>query len=514
MNNLIRNELIKIFHKKALYIVFAITVGMMILSCVLTKIFKEGDFIDDSQYKAYLEEELETLDKNKPDEKNIYFSDLSELKTLELEEKYEHDSWQSYIINRDAQGIIYNMLYNEGTAEYNNAKKEYDKFIERLDNNNWRIFAEEELKEINEQIKLLEEADKNETTQTTENIENIDEESEIQNEDEEENGNLTTVYSIDELKDRKQALEWRLERDISYGTSNLNYILEQWVYSKGQVRQYENQAKTKPLKYSEKYEKQQAEETQKLTEYAITNKIEDNIELVTFNDRNNLTTNANSELIDSSYTYSLFIIIAIVIIAGTSISEEFNKGTIKLLLVRPYKRLKILIAKFIACLIVLVISYIMIGLATFVVNGLVYGFNEYTNTAMIYNFNTNSVQTIATFKYMILSWLSMLPQFMLLMTLAFTLSVLFINSPIAVALPLLGVMGSEIINSLALYYEKAKFLRFFVTPNWDLRMFLFGKLPGFEPISLPFSITVCVVYFIIMLVASMIVFKKREIKNI
>ena len=115
---------------------------------------------------------------------------------------------------------------------------------------------------------------------------------------------------------------------------------------------------------------------------------------------------------------------------------------------------------------------------------------------------------------MIISGIAILPQFLLLMTLAFSLSVLFINSPIAIALPLLGMMGSEIINQIAYGVEKAKFLRFFVTPNWDLSKYLFGKLPEFEPISLPFSITICVIYFVVMIIGSMIIFKKREIKNI
>ena len=115
---------------------------------------------------------------------------------------------------------------------------------------------------------------------------------------------------------------------------------------------------------------------------------------------------------------------------------------------------------------------------------------------------------------MLLSGITALPKYLLLMTLAFSLSVLFINSPLAIAFPLLGMMGSELINQLAYEFEKAKFLRFFVTPNWDLSIFLFGKLPEFEPISFWFSIIICVIYFVIMIVISMILFKKREIKNI
>ena len=74
--------------------------------------------------------------------------------------------------------------------------------------------------------------------------------------------------------------------------------------------------------------------------------------------------------------------------------------------------------------------------------------------------------------------------------------------------------GTDIINQLAYNFEKAKFLMYFVTPNWDLSIYLFGKMPQFEPISLPFSIMICVIYFVIMVVASLIIFNKKDIKNI
>ena len=142
------------------------------------------------------------------------------------------------------------------------------------------------------------------------------------------------------------------------------------------------------------------------------------------------------------------------------------------------------------------------------------GFGNYIGKEIIYNFNTKSVEEISTIKYLTLSGLVILPQYILIMTLAFSFSVLFINSPLAIALPLLGMMGAEVINQLAYHYEKAKFLKYFVTPNWNLDVFLFGKMPEFEPISLPFSITICMIYFIAMILTSMCIFKRREIKNI
>ena len=111
--------------------------------------------------------------------------------------------------------------------------------------------------------------------------------------------------------------------------------------------------------------------------------------------------------------------------------------------------------------------------------------------------------------------IAMLPQYILLMTLAFAISTVLTNTPMAIALPILGIFGSEIINAL-LYtnFEKAKFLLYFVTPNWDLSMYAFGKLPMFEGLTLGFSISICVIYFAILLGMSILTFKNRDIKNI
>ena len=43
MNNLIKNELIKIFNKKSVYIILLITLAFMILNSVLSKIFSEDN---------------------------------------------------------------------------------------------------------------------------------------------------------------------------------------------------------------------------------------------------------------------------------------------------------------------------------------------------------------------------------------------------------------------------------------------------------------------------------------
>lgn len=488
MVNLIKNELKKIFHKKAIYIILIIAIVFMILNIVITKYLKNSimnlNYENDVEYYTSL---LNDLDKNSPTYKEEYNYAKSQLEEAKLLQKYDADSWQWQVITSNSDKYIYPMIEAEGTENYNQLKKEYNIFVEKLNSGDWKTFVQAELNQINEQIKLIESQEINQNAKELQLIE----------------------FNI-----RKQALEWRLEKDIPYGNTNRNQIITQWEESKKELESIIQQEKNKPLTYEEKYSKQNVEETIKLCEYYIKNNLSENIALADFNERWNLASEADSSLINVYSHSDLFIIIAIVVIAGTIVSEEFNKGTIKLLLVRPFKRVKILIAKFIACLIVLGVVYVVITIAQFICSGIAKGYGDYVGKVYCYNFNTNSVQEINTVKYMVLSGFAILPQYLLLMTLAFSLSVLFINSPIAIAMPLLGIMGAEIINNLAYTFEKAKFLRFFVTPNWDLSKFLFGKLPKFEPISLPFSITICAIYFVVMLVGSMFVFKRREIKNI
>ena len=106
-----------------------------------------------------------------------------------------------------------------------------------------------------------------------------------------------------------------------------------------------------------------------------------------------------------------------------------------------------------------------------------------------------------------------LPIYILLTTLAFACGTIFTNSALAIAVPFLGYMVSAFINQLALAYN-VKQIIYFVTPNWDFTYYLFGGTPLFKELTVPFSLIVCLVYFLIMVVVSCIVFKKRDIKNI
>ena len=164
-------------------------------------------------------------------------------------------------------------------------------------------------------------------------------------------------------------------------------------------------------------------------------------------------------------------------------------------------------------MLILVLSIVFIAGCQLIFGGIINGFDSLSTPAIFYNFNTNRVETTNLFAYVALIGICKLPIYILLSTLAFACSTLFASTAIAVAIPFLGYIASSLINQFALAYN-IKQIIYFVTPNWDLSYYLFGGSPLFKGLTMPFSIAICAIYLVIMIVVSCIVFKKRDIKNI
>ena len=478
MFNLIRSELKKITKKKVIYIMFFVTLAFMILINIVGKKFQSTSYViyDDESMNYYKEQLTPELEESDPD----YYADCKSMyDSYELAKKYDEDSWQRQVISQRIQPLLKIMYLEKSGETYNNARTKYDKDVEALEKNDWKYFVYQDLDETNLQILMIDES---------------------------------TSNQLESLKDTKQALEWRLEKNISYDNSDLNSYLQCWLNARVSIRQYKD---NKNPSQTEKVYHQQDVATEAIARYAIENGIDGTISNQgNSNLKYGLAYSAKSELFDAFSGYSLFIIILIIIVAGTIVSEEFNKGTIKLLLVRPYSRVKILLSKYITCLIVLICSIIFVALMQTVVGGIVYGFDSYKNPTVLYNYATNSLNVVSMTGTLAIMAVAILPKLILLMTLAFTLSTVITNTPVAIAIPLLGSMVESIINKLAIIYEKANFLKYFVTPNWDFSQYLYGALPQMKGITLGFSVCICLAYFIVMMALSIWNFKKKNIKNI
>lgn len=482
MISLIQNELKKIFKKKSLLITLLVTLAFVILTNVIYKIDFGNSYYDYIEEEiSFYEEQLKAVDSQK--DKDLYAQYKTELQIYQLIKKYGEKSWQAQIIQSEMTSCISDINYftyqEKNEAELKEAKAKYDEYIKKLDANNWRYFAEEELKEKNVEIDNLK-AMKEKTTNKLEI-------KELQNQ-------------IMEFEISKQIATWRLEKDIPYGNDYKNNCLSNYMTAMQNIKEYEYGEIEQ--NYEAKKQYYEAQETAAISKYDIENG-------TTVCDK----TSAKGIMLNAFEEYEIFLIVMFMMTAGVIVSEEFSKGTIKLLLIKPYKRSTILAAKFITSIIVAIIVIILVALMQFIVGGLIQGFDSFKNPTIIYDHTINNVKQINTIQYLAMQALGKAPMYILLMTLAFAFSTIFTNSALAITISLLGYMGSSIINMLALNLN-LKWIKYFVTPNWNLTEYLWGGIPTFEGITLTFSIAIIVIYMVIMLVPTFIIFQKKNIKNI
>lgn len=483
MNRLIKNELKKLFSKKLMYILFIIAMGIVIL----TKVLYSFDIADlsDKQYLerelSYLEEEMKNEEYKLQENKETLIGLQVEYERIKLELNFDIDSWQYNYIDREGNidELIRNIKVSEAKKDSNaieQANIEYNEIKQKLESGDWQSIAKEQLEKINSQINNLQNLSKD--------VKNITTSQEINTE-------------LENMKISKQALEWRLEKNIPFDNKFASLkIIEYENYS-----QIINGLKDKENKTEE--EKKNYEEALKVANVAKYY-IENNI--VIEKEYNSASFIAN--IMDE---YGVFIIIFSIIVAGTIVSSESQKGTIKLLLTRPYSRNKILLSKYLVSILSVFIFILLFLITEFIVGGIIDGFDIFKIPMVEYNIKTSSVVVMGVCKYSIIKTLMSLPLVILLTTLGFSLSTIISNSAISVAMPILGYMSSNIIN---LFIERIKILKYFVTANWDLSIYMFGGKGIAEGLNFAVSLLICLIYLLIMLITTFIVFNKRDIKNV
>lgn len=456
MINLIRNELTKIFKKKSIYITLFITLLFIIVINVIYINSQNGSYgYDPMQDVLFYEEQIKAIEEQGLEGLGDVTIYQAELDTAKLVQKYgDTGTWQASIIYSKIRPMYLEIAEAKKAGNEQAAletQKQIDALVEKIDSGDWRYFAQLELQEAQDDIE-------------------------------------------------KQIATWRLEKDIPYGRDYFNQCLIDYEMAKRSVMEYESSQNQEDYYAKQQYYSDL--ETMEISKYDIENKVQ-----------SGNSSDARGMLLDGLTQFELFIMIMLIMITGTIVSEEFNKGTIKLLLIKPYKRSTILASKFLTCIIMLAFIILSVLVMQFVVGGIIQGFDSFATPAVVYNHDTNQIQELSIAAYLGMQILGKFPIYLLLMTLAFAFSTIFTNSALAITITLLGYMGAPMINMVALQYE-LNWIKFFVTPNWDLTQYFFGNLPQFEGLTPMFSLAIIVVYMIIMLVTTFTVFKKKNIKNI
>jgi ABC-2 type transport system permease protein len=168
------------------------------------------------------------------------------------------------------------------------------------------------------------------------------------------------------------------------------------------------------------------------------------------------------------------------IIAGDIVSSEFSSGTIKLLLIRPVNRVKILFSKYLTVIVIAT----LLATAHFLFSSIL-GILWFYDSFFEFGVNVFIVAGAYVLRFL---------ELIVICSIAFTLSVLTRSSSFAIGTTIFLTFSSG--TFLIVMNERGmEWGRYLLFANTDLQQYFFGT-PPFEGMTFLFSVGVIIVYLI------------------
>ncbi|WP_347861632.1 ABC transporter permease [Salimicrobium sp. PL1-032A] len=203
---------------------------------------------------------------------------------------------------------------------------------------------------------------------------------------------------------------------------------------------------------------------------------------------------------------SLISLFSIVIAAGT-IANEFRWGSIKLLLIRPVSRTKILASKFITVLLFAMMMLVGLFLLSMALGAIMFGLGTWTEPYLFIQDGEVREMTIMGYSLMQYGFSSV--NLLMMVTFAFMISSVFRNSALAIGTAIFLMMTG---NSIVTFFSDKAWAKYILFANTDLNQFVRGT-PMIPELTMTFSISVLAVYFALFIAASWLVFTKRDVAS-
>ncbi|MFX3632182.1 MAG: ABC transporter permease [Candidatus Pristimantibacillus sp.] len=200
----------------------------------------------------------------------------------------------------------------------------------------------------------------------------------------------------------------------------------------------------------------------------------------------------------------LLVTVFTAIIAAGSVADEFTTGTIKLLLIRPWTRSKILLSKYISILLFALFAVILLYLFIFVVNLLLFGYDNPPASQLMVPLYSGSVVSYFL-QYYILKFVSLV----VTATLAFMLSAIFRSGGLAIGLSLFIILGVNTFMSFLAIFDYA-WINYLLFIHLDLIQYL-NQTPLRAGLSFSFSLGMLAAYYVVFIFLTWYVFSKRDV---
>lgn len=202
-----------------------------------------------------------------------------------------------------------------------------------------------------------------------------------------------------------------------------------------------------------------------------------------------------------------FVTMFTVIVGAGIVAGEHSKGTIKLLMIRPVKRWKILLSKWLSTVmfsIVMVLSLIGFSLLT---GGFLYGFS--IDGLRVVEVVDGAVRDMSVWGYMAATYSLAWVELMIMTTFAFMLGAVFRNQSLSIGLSLVLLFTGGQIVFLLSGYDWAKYLLFAHT---NLLQHFNGQ-PMIDHVTAAFSVGMVTLYFAVFKAVAYLSFSKRDIAD-
>lgn len=463
MIRLMYNEVIKLIKKKSFYVVTFI----FILFCILTNIVYKTplEVVETEEISIdELKEENAGFHLDRDDELLMYVENLALIEKEQLKDQYSSNV-QEYLIDHFLYSTIYEMYESEYILKdqdlYVETKNHLDELIHYVASSDWQYFLEERISYLENRV------------EETEGI-------------------------VQERYHRLLELaNYRKEHNVSYDTDH--FLHNSLEFLEENMVEYVNLLYDEELTSEEKDRLSFLEEEMSIHEYVI------DTEQDILNEHT-----LRAVLTNFSGEFGLFILIYVIMVAGSIVSEEYQRGTIKSLLTKPFKRRTILTSKLFVVLLFIPLIMIFMSLIEILIGGFILDFQSLSIPIVLYE--NGVLHTYSVLGYFSLLLLSGLPMYLVIGVLAFMISTISASTSAAITVSFLFYLLANVVSNLALVYDFPVF-HLFVSLYWDFSYLVTGSSSPFG-VSIGISVLVILGYLFVMLCIAYVTFMKKDVKNI
>lgn len=463
MIRLMHNEIIKLIKKKSFYIVTFI----FILFCVLTNIVYRTplDNYDTTVVNINeLEEENASLNLNNSEDLLIYVENLTTMEIERLKDEYSSNV-QEYLIDHFLYSYVYQMYEDEYILKnqelYMASLGELEDRISYVSDSDWQYFLDERISYLKTRF------------------------------------NETEGVEKERYERLLELANYRKENNIPY--DDHNYLHNSLEFLEENMVEYINLLNDDDLTSEEKSRLEFLEEEMSIHEYVI--ETEQDI----LNDHT-----LRAVLTNFSGEFGLFILIYVIMVAGSIVSEEYQRGTIKNLLTKPFRRSTILSSKLLVVILFIPLIMLFMSIIEILIGGLILGFDSLF--VPVVQYVNGGLETYSVLGYLFSLLFASLPIYLIVGILAFMLSTITASTSAAITISFLFYLMFNVISNLAALYDFWIF-KFFVSLYWDFS-YLVTSSPSPFGVSISTSVFVILIYIFIMLCITYVTFGKKDVKNI